>query len=66
MQFLTLYFAVDQFGSPHCEPLKRSKSKCFAYFVADIFIVLFLLSSTLPGTQQICDKCLNEQMKTLY
>lgn len=58
--WLLIYLLV----SPHIvNLLKSSKSKCFVYFVAEVFIVLF---SIMPGTQQTCNKCLNEQMKTLY
>lgn len=65
--FLILYFIVDLFVCfpTYFELLKSSESKCRVHFMLGIFIVLFLFSSTMPDTQHACNKCLNEQMKTL-
>lgn len=46
------------------EPLKSNKSKRLVHLVVGMFI-LFVFSSTMPDTQQACNKCLNEQMKIL-
>lgn len=65
--FLTLRFIVDLLVCfpTCCEPLKSSKSKCLVHFVVGNFIVLFLFFSAMSDTQRVCNKCLNEQMKTL-